>query len=101
MIEFFKQNLPVIITAVVAVIGAVVLAKLGYEKQAKAIALFLVARAEQEWGGGTGEIKFAAVAEALFEKIPAAKFFLSEKTVSVIIENAVDKLKKYLAEKSA
>lgn len=97
MADILLRNLPVIIAVAVAVAGAIILAKLGYKKQAKAIVLYLVARAEQEWGGGTGEIKFAAVTDALFEKLPAAKFFLTSRTVSSIIEDAVKRLKVYLA----
>lgn len=86
----------VILTALAA--GILLLYRFGCVKQAKAILLSLVTEAEEKWGGGTGEIKFSAVAEALYEKLPsAAKFLLSEKTIASLIESAVERMKEYLA----
>ena len=82
-------------------IAVVILARKGYKKEARAIALSLVAAAEERYGGGTGEIKYSAVASALYGRLPAAaRILLDEKTISSIIEEAVKKLKKYLSSES-
>lgn len=99
MIQFIQNNLAVIIIAAVAIIGAIVLARFGYKKEAKAILLFLVASAERKWGSGTGEIKFSSIVASLYEKLPAfARVLLGQKTVTVLIEEAVTKLKDYLSD---
>lgn len=67
----------------------------------KTILLHLVTEAEEKWGGGTGEIKFSAVAEALYDKLPsAARFLLSGKTIASLIESAVERMKQYLSQEN-
>lgn len=88
------------IIAIVLIVGAVVLYRLGCVKEAKMILLHLVSEAEERWGGGTGEIKFSEVACRLYEILPqAARCVLSTKTIASLIENAVEQMKAILTEK--
>ena len=97
MLEFIKNHYIEIISAALFIASIVLMFRRGYEKQAKSIVLSLVAAAEARWGGGTGEIKYAEVVSALYEKLPAfAKVLLGETTISKIIEAAVEKLKEIL-----
>lgn len=98
MLEFLSEYAPVIIAVAVLAALIIILAKKGMKREAKAIVLSLVAAAEQRFGGETGEIKYSAVAAALYERLPsAARILLDEKTISRLIEDAVQKLKKYLS----
>ena len=94
--EFIKSHAAELLLAAAAVVCAIVLVSKGYKERAKSILLSLVAAAEREWGSGTGPIKFSAVTEALYEKLPFIKIFVSESTLSYLIEEAVQTLKKYL-----
>lgn len=98
MLEFLSEYAPVLLAVAVLAALVIILAKKGMEREVKAIVLSLVAAAEQRFGGGTGEIKYSAVAAALYERLPsAARILLDEKTISYLIEDAVKKLKKYLS----
>ena len=89
--------LSVVFLAALAV-GIALLYRFGCVRQAKTILLHLVTEAEEKWGGGTGEIKFA---EALYDKLPsAARFLLSGKTIASLIESAVERMKQYLSQEN-
>lgn len=61
------------------------------------MALCFVAWAEKEYGGKTGEIKYAAVVAQLYRHIPLViRPFISEVVLGNIVEAAVIKLKKIL-----
>lgn len=64
-------------------------------------ALYAVSKAEDAWGSDTGRIKFAEVYTYLRKEYPIITFFLSEKQLSDIIEEALKELKKILATKEA
>lgn len=97
MLEFIKTHYAEIIVAVLFVAALVIMFRKGYKTQAKSIVLSLVAAAEKRWGGGTGEIKYAEVVSALYEKLPSfARLLLDKTTISNIIEDAVTKLKEIL-----
>lgn len=92
--------LSVVFLAALAV-GIALLYRFGCVRQAKTILLHRVTEAEEKWGGGTGEIKFSAVAEALYDKLPsAARFLLSGKTIASLIESAVERMKQYLSQEN-
>lgn len=60
-------------------------------------ALELVARAEKEYGGKTGEIKYAAVVAELYKRVPLAfRPFVTEAMLGDIVDSAVKKLQKTL-----
>ena len=99
--QFMIENLGSII-AILAVLAVAVallfVAKGKYRKVAKQILLSLVLAAEKKFGGKTGEIKFAVVADALYERLPfIVQILFTEKDVANMIEEAVDKMKEVLA----
>lgn len=97
MKEFFIYNIHTIIFVLVCVIAFILLLRFGTKKQIRAVLLWLVSRAEEEWGGGTGEIKYASVVAAVYERIPmAARFLITQRELSAMIEAAVSKMKEYL-----
>ncbi len=103
MIEnFIIQHLGGIIAVLILLIIAAVLcfaAKGKYRKIAKRILLFLVVSAEKKYGGKTGEIKFAAVADALHDRMPGiVQFLFTENDIANMIEEAVTEMKRILAE---
>lgn len=66
----------------------VLLARSGQVRKIRSLVLALVCAVEVEWGSKTGEIKKATVMERLYELLPGwAKVFISEKTLSAIIED--------------
>lgn len=87
-------NIAVIVAFVVVLAG---LYYLGYKDRMKEILFYLVTKAEAEFGGGTGQIKYSAVVTWIYERIPSiVKFFLTEKELDRLIEAAVEEMKKYL-----
>ena len=89
----------VILAAIVVV--CVLLLQTKYKAYAAQVLFYLVTQAEREFGGGTGQLKYAAVFTWLYEQLPAmAKFILPKKTVEALIEAAVAKMKEYLADNS-
>lgn len=100
--QFITENLGSIVVIFAVLIAVVVLffiAKGKYRKTAKRILLYLVVAAEQRFGGNTGEIKFSYVAEKLHEKMPfVVQILFTEKDIANMIEEAVIKMKKYLAD---
>lgn len=99
MMNFITENLVAIIIVAVflAVIAFLFFAFGGkYRKAAKQLLRHLVYDAEERYGGGTGEVKYSYVTALLFEKLPALKYFCSEKALSEMIEDAVAALKKKL-----
>lgn len=101
MENFINAHLGSIIIVVVLLIVAAVLcfvAKGRYRKYAKQILLTLVIAAEKKFGGGTGEVKFASVVDAFYDKMPVIlKILFTEKEIANMIEEAVDKMKEILA----
>ncbi len=85
----------IVIAAIVAV--CVLLLQTKYKAYAAQVLFYLVTQAEREFGGGTGQLKYAAVFTWLYEQLPAvAKVVLPRKTIEALIEAAVSKMKAYL-----
>ena len=102
MTETILSHLGSIITAIVFVVLVLVLwfAWRGkYRDKAKQMLLSLVIAAEEKFGGGTGELKFAYVAERLYEVMPGIfQVFFTAQDIAGWIEEAVTKMKEYLSE---
>ena len=99
IIENWEIILLIVICTVIctAIIG--ILFYTGNIKKIKQILLYLVTKAEQELGSGTGELKYAAVTTWLYERLPTiAKVFFTTKRIDALIEEAVSKMKQYLSE---
>lgn len=99
MLDFFKENTGNIIAVVIVLIGVILGIRCGYIKQVKQGLLYLVCKAEEIYGGGTGTLKYAYVANEIYKILPSlARLFISVDTIDDLIETAVDEMKKYLAE---
>lgn len=86
-----------ILIVVAFIVGLCLLVKFGYTKQVKEICFYLVNEAEREFGGGTGQLKYATVVTWLYERLPAVlKFFMTAKMIDKLIEDAVTRMKQYL-----
>ena len=58
---------------------------------------YLIIEAEKAFGGGTGQLKYAAVVTWLYERLPTIiKILFTEKQIDGMLEDAVTKMKKYL-----
>lgn len=90
----------IVIVAILVIVAVLYFAAKGkYRKVAKRILLSFVVAAEEKFGGGTGEVKFAYVADKLHERMPVVvQFLFTEKDVANMIEEAVDKMKQLLAD---
>ena len=105
MKEFLQQNMVTLIIAAVIFVVAVILWFVGkgkYRGKAKQLLLALVVAAEEKYGGGTGEIKFAYVAQKLYEIMPAAfQWLFTPEKIAEMIEEAVTKMKEILSTNNA
>lgn len=102
LLSFITANwLPIIVVIVaILLVGLlVILWRNGYKKQVAQILFYLVTQAEQQFGGGTGELKFAAVSTWIYERLPwYIKLFFTTKQIDMMIEEAVTAMKGYLDE---
>ena len=79
--------------AVILAIAAIllILYKRGRVEIVKKILFSLVARAEKEFGSGTGELKKSAVIEWIYEKLPKiVTCFFSAKEIENLIESVLE-----------
>lgn len=98
MVEFIQANLASIIVVVIAIIGLLVLYKLGKKDTVKKIVLAMVVQAEKTLGSGTGELKYALVIDAIYNKLPfILRFSFTKKELDTFIEEAVSKMKELLS----
>ena len=82
-----------VIVAFLAVV--VVLIKRGETKILKQILFNLVTQAEKQFGSGTGSLKHAAVADWIYQRIPAVlKLLFTSSDIEKMIEAALEEAKK-------
>ena len=97
MVNFITNNLGNIILVLCVLVGVIVGIRLGYIKQIKQVLLYLVLEAEKKYGDGTGKLKFSAVSECTYEKLPSlTRIFISADLIEDLIEEAVKEMNKYL-----
>ena len=98
MLEFLKSNIANIVVVLLAVMAMIIAVRFGYINKVKQVLLYLVTEAERIYGGKTGEIKFAWVAEKIYAMLPAiVKMFISTETIEMLINKAVEDMKEYLS----
>ena len=96
MLEFIQNN-PVLCIVIAIIIVALIVYTYKYRQDIlKKAALYAVAKAEKAWGSKTGQIKFLEVYTSLKKKYPFMTFFISEKQLSQVIEDALEYLKTLL-----
>lgn len=99
MLEFIKANLYDILIVIVFVVGCVFLVRRGYESKVKEMLLYLVCKAEELYGSGTGELKYSAVVTWVYEKLPPImRLLFTTKQIDQYIEAAVLQMKEYLSQ---
>lgn len=98
MLEVVQNYWGSIILVVLIIVVFIVAIKVGYKKQIKQLLLALVVKAEKEYGSGTGKVKFSAVCNWIYDKLPPiARIFITSKDIENLIETAVLEMKDYLA----
>lgn len=95
VINFLIANWDSVLVVVAFLVLIVVLIKRGETKVLKKILFNLVTQAEKQFGSGTGELKFAAVADWIYQRIPAIlKLLFTEKDIAAMIEAVLEEAKK-------
>jgi len=97
--SFIIQNAASIAAVLIfiAVLGAML--KLKLAAQVRQIVYYLVVKAEQLYGAGTGEIKYAAVIAWIYERLPLVlRLLFTQKDIDIMLEQGVQRLKKLLLE---
>ncbi len=76
-----------------------ILLKYGYRKKVDKMLFYLVIKAEKEFGGNTGKLKYSAVTTWVYEKLPnILKIIFTDKEIDTLIEESVNQMKEYLGE---
>lgn len=97
MFDFILRYWDSILIVILFILFILYLIKKGATKQVNEILFYLATKAESTFGGGTGEIKYAAVVSWLYEKLPTIiKILFTEKQIDRLIEDAVTRMKEYL-----
>lgn len=100
MLEFIINNLGSILVIVLLIILVLFLYLKGKKKLVAQIILSLVAQAEQTFGSGRGELKYAFVVERLYGILPGVvRVFFSRKEIDNLIEVSVEHLKLFFLSK--
>lgn len=101
MIDFITTHwLSILLVALFAVI-IVILALRGKKQIIYKMLYFLVTEAEQQFGSGTGKLKFAYVLERIYGVLPAIiKVFITYDTLERWIETVLVEAKEHWAEQA-
>lgn len=92
--DFIVQYWDSILIVIAFIILVLVLIKRGETVILKQILFNLVTKAEQMYGDGTGKLKYAAVADWLYQRIPVVlKFLFTAKDIEHMIESVLETAK--------
>ena len=92
---FLAKNWDSVLAIVAFLAVVVVLIKRGETKILKQILFNLVTQAEKQFGSGTGSLKYAAVADWIYQRIPAVlKLLFTSSDIEKMIEAALEEAKK-------
>ena len=92
---FLAKNWDSVLVVVAFLALVVVLIKRGETKILKQILFNLVTQAEKQFGSGTGSLKYAAVADWIYQRIPAVlKLLFTSSDIEKMIEAALEEAKK-------
>lgn len=95
VLTFLAKNWDSVIVVVAFLALVVVLIKRGETKILKQILFNLVTQAEKQFGSGTGSLKYAAVADWIYQRIPAVlKLLFTSSDIEKMIEAALEEAKK-------
>lgn len=95
VLTFLAKNWDSVLVVVAFLALVVVLIKRGETKILKQILFNLVTQAEKQFGSGTGSLKYAAVADWIYQRIPAVlKMLFTSSDIEKMIEAALEEAKK-------
>ena len=95
VLAFLAANWDSVLVVVAFLAVGVVLIKRGETKILKQILFNLVTQAEKQFGSGTGSLKYAAVADWIYQRIPAVlKLLFTSSDIEKMIEAALEEAKK-------
>lgn len=95
VLTFLAKNWDSVLVVVAFLAVVVVLIKRGETKILKQILFNLVTQAEKQFGSGTGSLKYAAVADWIYQRIPAVlKLLFTYSDIEKMIEAALEEAKK-------
>lgn len=95
VLTFLAKNWDSVLVVVAFLALVVVLIKRGETKILKQILFNLVTQAEKQFGSGTGSLKYAAVADWVYQRIPAVlKLLFTSSDIEKMIEAALEEAKK-------
>lgn len=95
VLAFLAANWDSVLVVVAFLVLVVVLIKRGETKILKQILFNLVTQAEKQFGSGTGSLKYAAVADWIYQRIPAVlKLLFTSGDIEKMIEAALEEAKK-------
>ena len=95
VLTFLAKNWDSVLVVVAFLALVVVLIKRGETKILKLILFNLVTQAEKQFGSGTGSLKYAAVADWIYQRIPAVlKLLFTSSDIEKMIEAALEEAKK-------
>ena len=94
IIYFLLANWDSVLVVLGFIVLCVVLVKRGETKILKHILFNLVTQAEREFGSGTGALKYAAVSDWIYQRLPAVlKLLFTAKDIDTMIEAALTEAK--------
>ena len=95
VLAFLAANWDSVLVIVAFLAVVVVLIKRGETKILKQILFNLVTQAEKQFGSGTGSLKYAAVADWIYQRIPAVlKLLFTSNDIEKMIEDVLEEAKK-------
>ncbi len=95
VLAFLAANWDSVLVVVAFLAVVVVLIKRGETKILKQILFNLVTQAEKKFGSGTGSLKYAAVADWIYQRIPAVlKLLFTSNDIEKMIEDVLEEAKK-------
>lgn len=95
VLTFLAKNWDSVLVIVAFLAVVAVLIKRGETKILKQILFNLVTQAEKQFGSGTGSLKYAAVADWIYQRIPAVlKLLFTSSDIEKMIEAALEEAKK-------
>ena len=95
VLTFLAKNWDSVLVVVAFLALVVALIKRGETKILKLILFNLVTQAEKQFGSGTGSLKYAAVADWIYQRIPAVlKLLFTSSDIEKMIEAALEEAKK-------
>ena len=95
VLTFLAKNWDSVLVVVAFLALVAVLIKRGETKILKQILFNLVTQAEKQCGSGTGSLKYAAVADWIYQRIPAVlKLLFTSSDIEKMIEAALEEAKK-------